>query len=65
MKPHAEQRRFRRRQKDAGELGAGHRVTAIYEVKLADNRSFSPQGMPEGRNAEIPADQGQRDRLLQ
>jgi len=34
--------------KDAGELGAGHRVTAIYEVKLADNRSFSPQGMPEG-----------------
>lgn len=30
--------------KDAGELGAGHRVTAMYEVKLKDNASFSPQG---------------------
>lgn len=34
--------------KDAGELGAGHRVTAIYEVKLKDNKDFSPQGMPDG-----------------
>lgn len=30
--------------KDAGELGAGHRVTAMYEVKLKDNADFSPQG---------------------
>ncbi|MBP7398467.1 MAG: von Willebrand factor type A domain-containing protein [Chitinophagales bacterium] len=30
--------------KDAGELGAGHRVTAMYEVKLKDNANFSPQG---------------------
>lgn len=30
--------------KDAGELGAGHRVTAMYEVILKDNKEFSPQG---------------------
>lgn len=30
--------------KDAGELGAGHRVTAMYEVILKDNSDFSPQG---------------------
>lgn len=35
-------------EKDAGELGAGHRVTAIYEVKLKDNKDFSPQGMKDG-----------------
>jgi len=36
--------------KDAGELGAGHRVTAIYEVKLKDNATFSPQGMEQGED---------------
>jgi Ca-activated chloride channel family protein len=36
--------------KDAGELGAGHRVTAIYEVKLADNKGFSPQGKHNGES---------------
>jgi Ca-activated chloride channel family protein len=36
--------------KDAGELGAGHRVTAIYEVKLADDKGFSPQGTHNGES---------------
>ncbi|MFN3939243.1 MAG: von Willebrand factor type A domain-containing protein [Chitinophagales bacterium] len=31
--------------KDAGELGAGHRVTAMYELILKDNKQFSPQGI--------------------
>jgi len=30
--------------KDAGELGAGHRVTALYEIKLNDN-AYQPHGL--------------------
>ncbi|MEZ5015320.1 MAG: von Willebrand factor type A domain-containing protein [Chitinophagales bacterium] len=33
-------------QKDAGELGAGHRVTALYEVKLA-SAGYQPKGLKE------------------
>jgi Ca-activated chloride channel homolog len=43
--------------KDAGELGAGHRVTAIYEVKLKDNKDFAPQGTPEGETLKYQSTQ--------
>ncbi len=38
--------------KDAGELGAGHRVTAMYEIKLRSNQ-YQPSGLnekPEGES---------------
>ncbi len=37
--------------KDAGELGAGHRVTALYEVKLR-KASYEPKGMQDKQTEE-------------
>ena len=37
--------------KDAGELGAGHRVTALYEVKLR-KASYEPKGMKDKQTEE-------------
>ncbi|MCL3782115.1 DUF3520 domain-containing protein [Prolixibacteraceae bacterium JC049] len=31
--------------KDAGELGSGHTVTALYEIRLTKNESMSPSGL--------------------
>ncbi len=37
--------------KDAGELGAGHRVTALYEIKLHSGQ-FQPNGLNKNTNSE-------------
>lgn len=53
--------------KDAGEIGAGHTVTALYELVLNDGSAYSPDlkyGQTEDRNVP-PANQGEYgDELL-
>ncbi len=54
-------RDFANDKKDAGEIGAGHAVTAIYEVKLKPNRGRAPLGVLRVR---YKAPGGQTSRLL-
>ena len=43
---------FRNDVVDAGEIGAGHRVTALYELVLADSEVPTPEGAPEPEDGE-------------
>ncbi len=43
---------FRDDRVDAGEIGAGHRVTALYELVPADGQVPSPEGAPEPRRGD-------------